>query len=92
MNPSGTIYGEVIGNNWFGPRPVIPAKVLPLFTKWRKAARLLYLRFVIDGVDSTSAHLSSGGKQVSLDLDPDLGENAIFDDRVLGGGDLPNGF
>ena len=57
MNPSGTIYGEVIGNNWFDPRPVIPAKVLPLFTKRRKAARQLYLRFVIDGIDSTSTNL-----------------------------------
>ena len=24
----------------------------------------------------------------SLDLDPDLGEDALFDDRVLGGGDF----
>jgi putative transposase len=64
-------------------------KILPLFSKRPKAARQLYYRFIVDGVDTTSeSDLSAGGKRVSLALDPDLDENALFDDRILGGGDF----
>jgi REP element-mobilizing transposase RayT len=64
------------------------SKVLSLFAKRRRGARQLYQRFILDGTDKTSANLSSGGKRASLDLDPDLDEDALFDDRVLGGGDF----
>jgi hypothetical protein len=49
-------------------------------------ARLLVAS--IDGANQTLANLSSGGRRASLDLAPDLDENARFDDRVLGGGDF----
>ncbi len=70
-------------------RTIIPeSKVLPLFAKRRRAARQMYHRFIVDGSDSTPANLSSGGKRASLNLDPDLDEESLFDDRILGGADF----
>jgi putative transposase len=65
---------------------IAQSQVLPLFANRRRAARHLYHRFIVDGANQSLANLFSGGKRASLDLDPDLDENALFDDRVLGGG------
>ncbi len=63
-------------------------QILPVFAKRLRAARQQYTRFIADGVDAPSANLSAGGKRASLDLDPDLDDDSLFDDRVLGGGDF----
>ena len=64
------------------------SKILPFFANRPKAARQQYYRFIVNGVDTTRTNLSAGGKRTSLDLDPDLDDDALFDDRVLGGGDF----
>lgn len=76
---------ELLGLN---SRKVIAEKqVLSLFSKGLRTARGKYSRFVHDGVATSSAtNLSSGGKRVSMMLDPDLEKDDLFDDRVLGGG------
>jgi len=64
-------------------------KVLPFFSKRRKVARHQYRQFIADGIDiSEEAKLSTGGKRASLALDPDLGDEDLFDDRILGGGEF----
>jgi REP element-mobilizing transposase RayT len=69
---------SVINDSW----------ILPLFSKRSKAARQKYYRFIVDGVGTTPANLSAGGKRASRELDPDLDDHGLFDDRVLGGGDF----
>ena len=69
---------SVINDSW----------ILPLFSKRSKAARQKYYRFIVDGVSTTPADLSAGGKRASRELDPDLDDDGFFDDRVLGGGDF----
>ncbi len=70
-------------------RSVIDEKqILALFCKRPRAARQQYARFILDGLDTPAANLSAGGKRTSLDLDPDLDGDRLFDDRVLGGGDF----
>lgn len=64
-------------------------KVLPLFSKRRRAAREQYRQFIAEGMDAPmAASLSRGGKRSSLALDSDLEEEGLFDDRILGGGDF----
>lgn len=69
-------------------RKVVAEKeVLSLFAKGLRTARGKYSRFVRDGIATFSTtNLSSGGKRVSMLLDPDLEKDDLFDDRVLGGG------
>jgi len=60
---------------------------LPLFAGRRKAAQNRYESFVADKLNEHSpASLSCGGRRSSRALDPSIAENAIFDDRILGGG------
>jgi len=64
-------------------------KVWPFFSNRPRIARERYREFIADGVEAPmTAKLSMGGKRASLALDPDLGEEALFDDRILGGGDF----
>jgi len=64
-------------------------EVLPLFANRRRAARENYRQFIADGLNSPlAAELSAGGKRTSRALDPDLGDDGLFDDRILGGGDF----
>ena len=62
-------------------------EVLPLFARQRKAARQKYESFIADGLHARPMiKLSSGGKRSSKALDPSIAEDAVFDDRILGGG------
>lgn len=62
-------------------------EVLALFARGRRAARLAYLSFVADALRNPPAFkLSSGGRRTSAALNPALAEDALFDDRILGGG------
>lgn len=64
-------------------------QVLPFFTMQRNAARQQYRQFIADGIDFHSEpELSQGGKRASLALDPGLADDALFDERILGGGDF----
>jgi len=63
--------------------------VLPFFSHRRRAAREHYHQFIADGWNAPlAAGLSTGGKRASRALDPDLGEEDLFDERILGGGDF----
>jgi hypothetical protein len=64
-------------------------RVLPFFATGRKAARQQYRQFMADGIDSHSEpDFSRGGKRASLTIDPGLADDALFDERILGGGDF----
>lgn len=64
-------------------------KVLSVFSKRRRAAWDYYRQFIADGIDPPkAARLSTGGKRTSLALDPNLGDEDLFDERILGGGDF----
>jgi putative transposase len=64
-------------------------KVLSLFSKGRKAARQQYRQFIIDGIEHPSSlELSGGGKRISQAVDPGLGDDTLFDERILGGRDF----
>jgi hypothetical protein len=46
-----------------------------------------YAEFIADGLKTRSGiKLSRGGKQTSRALNPTLSEEAVFDERILGGG------
>lgn len=79
-------HGELLGRS---EMPLIPvAEVLPLFAKRRKDARQKYESFVAERLhdDHPAARLSRGGRRASMALDPSLAEDAVFDERILGGG------
>jgi REP element-mobilizing transposase RayT len=62
-------------------------EVLPIFARQRKAARQRYESFITDGLHEHSmSKLSNGGRRSSRALDPSIAEDAMFDDRILGGG------
>jgi hypothetical protein len=62
-------------------------EVLTLFSNQRKAAQKNYASFIAEGLrDRPMIKLSSGGKRTSKALDPSMAEDAVFDDRILGGG------
>jgi REP element-mobilizing transposase RayT len=61
--------------------------VLSLFDGRLNIARAGYEEFIADGLKTRSGiKLSQGGKQTSRTLNPTLSEEALFDERVLGGG------
>jgi hypothetical protein len=68
--------------------PVIRVdEVLTLFSSQRKVAQKNYESFIADGLHARPMiKLSSGGKRSSKALDPSIAEDAVFDDRILGGG------
>ncbi len=67
-------------------------QALGVFAKGRKSARELYRQFIADGLLAPmAAELSRGGKRSSLALNPDLGDEDLFDDRILGGGAFAEG-
>ena len=76
---------ELLGK---GSRKVIVGdEILPFFSKQRASAREHYHQFIADGMAAPLAgKLSTGGKRASLALDPDLDDEGLFDDRILGGG------
>jgi len=78
-------HGELLGR---APMPMIRVDaVLPLFAGRRKDAQKRYESFVADTLNDPSAtRLSCGGRRSSRALDPSIAEDAIFDDRILGGG------
>jgi len=78
-------HGELLGR---ASMPMIRVDaVLPLFAGRRKAAQQRYESFVAEKLnDHSTARLSSGGRRSSRALDPSIAEDAIFDDRILGGG------
>jgi REP element-mobilizing transposase RayT len=59
-------------------------EVLALFDCARNKACKRYRSFLEDGCPP--GRFSRGGKQPSLALNPDLGEDLLFDERILGGG------
>ena len=70
-------------------RFIAEEKVLPIFSKRRRDAREHYRQFIADGIDHPlAAKLSAGGKRASQALDSDLGDEGLFDDRILGSGDF----
>lgn len=61
--------------------------VLAFFGATRRQARARYEEFVADGLKGRDEpKLTCGGKQASRALNPALAEDAVFDERVLGGG------
>jgi putative transposase len=68
--------------------PVIRVEeVLPLFARQHKTAQQQYAAFIADRWnDRPKAKLSAGGRRASTALDPSIPEDALFDDRILGGG------
>jgi len=70
-------------------RLIAEDKVLSFFSKRRGAARALYHQFIAEGIDvPVAVSLATGGKRASLALDPGLGDEDLFDERILGGGDF----
>ncbi len=62
-------------------------KVLSFFSERRKTARVRYRQFVIDGIDITNVpEFSRGGKRITRAIDPDLKDDDLYDDRILGSG------
>jgi len=50
-------------------------------------ARKRYERYIADGIATpANVKLSAGGKRISKIFDPRLGNDELFDDRILGGG------
>ncbi len=70
--------------------PIIQVdEVLKHFSPKRKAAQKNYESFIADGLkDSAMTKLSRGGRRSSQALDPSIADDALFDDRILGGGDF----
>lgn len=78
-------HGELLGRSDMAMIQI--DEVLPSFAKRRTDARQRYESFVADGLhDQSKAELSSGGRRASMALDPSIAEDAIFDERILGGG------
>jgi len=63
---------------------ILSDAVLALFSRRRNVARKLNRSFLADGCPE--GKLSHGGKGASRALDPFLAKDALFDDRLLGGG------
>ncbi|BCR05297.1 hypothetical protein DESUT3_23660 [Desulfuromonas versatilis] len=60
---------------------------LSLFCKGLTEARKEYRQFISEGFEAgPDIALDGGGKRRSRALDPVLGEEDLFDDRILGGG------
>jgi REP element-mobilizing transposase RayT len=78
-------HSELLGRS---SMPVIRVdEVLTLFSSQRKAAQKNYESFITDGLHARPMiKLSSGGRRSSKALDPTIAEDAVFDDRILGGG------
>jgi REP element-mobilizing transposase RayT len=78
-------HSELLGRS---SMPVIRVdEVLTLFSSQRKAAQKNYESFITDGLHARPMiKLSSGGRRSSKALDPSIAEDAVFDDRILGGG------
>lgn len=78
-------HSELLGRS---SMPVIRVdEVLPLFSRQCKVSQQKYASFIADGLhDRSKNKLSSGGKRSSKALDPSIPEDAMFDDRILGGG------
>ena len=77
--------GELLGKT---SRTLInEAEVLSHFSPQRMTARKHYERFTADGIATpATVKLSAGGKRTSQAFDPGLGNDELFDDRILGGG------
>lgn len=78
-------HGELLGK---GSRKLINEDdVLLHFAQRRPAARKRYKQFIADGLATPSKiKLSAGGKRTSQAFDPGLGNDVLYDDRILGGG------
>jgi putative transposase len=78
-------HGELLGKT---SRNLINAdEVLSHFAQRRTTARKRYEQFIADGIATPAkVKLSAGGKRTSQALDPGLGNDELFDDRILGGG------
>ena len=70
-----------------GTRKLICAEaVLALFSNTDRTAREKYHQFLADGLEQKHLKLSSGGRHLSRKLNPTLGEEELFDERILGSG------
>ena len=78
-------HGELLGRS---AMPMIQVdEVLALFAKRHKDAQQKYESFVADRLHKHPAvKLSSGGRRASMALDQSIAEDAMFDDRIIGGG------
>jgi len=66
---------------------IVADKLLSLFSLRPPEARQLYRQFIADGVGvPLSANLSQGGKRASRGAHPELDDEDLFDERILGGG------
>ncbi|MCW9049523.1 MAG: transposase [Deltaproteobacteria bacterium] len=62
-------------------------ELLSLFSKQRKTAVAHYLQFLAAGLPHDKRlRLSSGGRRISQILDTTLQDDALYDERILGGG------
>lgn len=77
--------GELLGRS--SRKMISEAEVLSHFAPQGTTARKRYERFIADGIAApASVKLSLGGKRTSQAFDPRLGNDELFDDRILGGG------
>jgi REP element-mobilizing transposase RayT len=78
-------HGELLGKR---SRTLISEDgVLSHFAQGRTTARKRYAQFIADGIATPAkVKLSAGGKRTSQALDPGLGNDVLYDDRILGGG------
>lgn len=89
---------ELAGYRWCGHRQLMGqggpelidiADLLLLFAKRKKTATARYLQFLADGIgDTPPIKLSHGGRRVSQAYNSALQDEALFDDRILGGGNF----
>ena len=87
---------DLAGYPWCGQRELLgkmsrklinEAEVLSLFAPQRMTARKRYERYIANGIATpANVKLSAGGKRTSQAFDSRLGNDELFDDRILGGG------
>ena len=66
---------------------IVADKLLSLFSSRPSDARQMYRQFIADGVGvPLQINLSQGGKRASRGTHPELDDEELFDERILGGG------
>ena len=93
-----TTLNDLVDYPWCGHRQLVGTDngqiiaadvVLALFAKHKDVAIANYLKFMADGLKvNEDLCLSSGGRKISQAMDRALGDDDMYDQRILGGGDF----